>query len=77
MSLRILIGKMILSFVCAYTPQCRCRIEEKDLFFSRLRNNIIVIPVDDLLFICGDLNGHVGKVSGGFEGFHGGHGFSE
>ena len=25
--------------------------------------------------ICGDFNGHVGKVANGYEGVHGGHGY--
>ena len=28
-----------------------------------------------MLLVCGDLNGHVGKTSSGFEGLHGGHGY--
>ena len=28
-----------------------------------------------MLLVCGDLNGHVRKTSGGFEGIHGGHGY--
>ena len=28
-----------------------------------------------MLLVCGDLNGHVGKISSGFEGLHGGHGY--
>ena len=28
-----------------------------------------------MLIVCGDLNGHVGKTSDGFEGIHGGRGF--
>ena len=30
---------------------------------------------EEMLIVCGDLNGHVGKTSDGLEGIHGGHGF--
>ena len=33
------------------------------------------IPESERIFIGGDLNGHVGKTSGGYERVHGGYGF--
>ena len=30
---------------------------------------------DETLVICGDLNGHIGKLANGYEGVHGGYGY--
>ena len=60
---------------CVYAPQVGLPEETKDLFYNNLLNNISKVPSDEFLLICGDLNGHVGKLSTGFDNIHGGHGF--
>ena len=44
-------------------------------FFFNLLSCISVVPTEEMLLVCGDLNGHVGKTSGGFEDLHGGYGY--
>ena len=72
MSLRLLIGRKILYILSSYAPQAGLSEYEKDTFFFNLLNCISIVPTE--LLVCGDLNGHVGKTSSGFEGVHGGHG---
>ena len=75
MSLRILIGRKMLNVITAYAPQPGLPEVEKDDFFFNLLSSISAVPSGELLIVCGDLNGHVGKTSDGFEGTHGGHGY--
>ena len=74
MSLRLLIGWKILYILSSYAPQAGLSESEKDTFFFNLLNCISIVPTEEMLLVCGDLNGHVGKTSSGFEGVHGGHG---
>ena len=74
MSLRLLIGRKILYILSSYAPQAGLSESEKDTFFFNLLNCISIVPTEEMLLVCGDLNGHVGKTSSGFEGVHGGHG---
>ena len=48
---------------------------KKDTFFFNLLSCISIVPAEEMLLVCGDCNGHVGKTSSGFEGLHGGHGY--
>ena len=75
MQLRLLVGKIVMNFVCAYAPQSGRPVEEKDSFFEKLLGVVARVPNDEFLMVCGDLNGHVGQGSNGFEGHHGGNGF--
>ena len=77
MSLRILIGKKILYIISSYAPQSGLSESEKDTFFFDLLSCISIVPAEEMLLVCGDLNGHVGKTSSGFEGLHGGHGYGD
>ena len=40
------------------------------MFYNYLLSNIIVVPTKKLLIVSGDLNGHAGKETGGFENLH-------
>ena len=75
MQIRLLVGKLILNIWSAYAPQTGLAEELKDLFFSKLLSNVVQVPDSETLVIAGDLNGHVGRTSEGFDGLHGEHGF--
>ena len=74
MCLRVLIGRKILYIISYYTLQSGLSESEKDTFSFNLLSCISIVPAEDMLIVCGDLNGHVGKTSSGFEGLHAGHG---
>ena len=52
-----------MSILFVYVTQCGTQCEEKDDFYTVLVINIPTITPDDMLMVCGDLNGHVGKDS--------------
>ena len=74
MLIRIMIRRLIVRVFSVYATQSGRPVHEKDSFFSALLCQLAIIPDDELLLVCGDLNGHVGETSG-FDGIHGGHGF--
>ena len=68
-------GRKILYIISSYAPQSGLSESEKDTFFFNLLSCISIVPAEEMLLVCGDLNGHVGKMSSGFEDLHGGHGY--
>ena len=65
MSLRLLIGRKILYIISSDAPQSGLPESEKDTFFFNLLRCISIVPAEEMLLVCGDLNGHVGKTSSG------------
>ena len=61
--LRFIAGNITMSILFVYVTQCGTQCEEKDDFYTVLVINIPTITPDDMLMVCGDLNGHVGKDS--------------
>ena len=64
--------KSIINIISVYAPQTGLSVVEKDSSYSALLSNISVVSPDEYLLVCGDFNGHVGKVSEGLNGVHGG-----
>ena len=73
--LKVLIGESILHIVSIYVPQIGLTVAEKDKFYEALQTTVSGIPEKDFLLPCGDWNGHIGRLSDGFEGVHGGYAF--
>ena len=46
-----------------------------DPFYENLQCALTKINASEILFLCGDSNGHIGKNTDGYEGVHGGRGF--
>jgi len=63
--------------ISAYAPQVGLEKHLKVKFWEELEGLIQDIPLGEKIFLGGDLNGHVGRVSRGFEGLHGGYGLGE
>jgi hypothetical protein len=74
MSIKIGMGTSTLRVVSCYAPQTGCPDEEKDKFWNDLDTHLQTIDNSELLFIGGDLNGHVGHANDGFDRNHGGQG---
>ena len=70
--IRMTIGKTVFVFVCVYAPQANLSDFEKDRFYQELQSTVAKIPASEQLLVCGDLNGHLGSQSTGFEEVHGG-----
>jgi len=75
MLLRVLIGKTVVCLVSVYAPQAGLSYEEKEDFYASLGKVLLGVETSDKLFVCGDLNAHVGALKDGFEGVHGGKGY--
>ena len=73
--IRFLVGTVIVNTICCYAPQTGLPTEEKDEFYDQVMSVIASVPDDETLVLAGDMNGHVGENSLGFEGVHGGNGF--
>jgi exonuclease III len=77
MSVKLGMGKSILTVISAYAPQSGCEEEEKDKFWRELEEEFNTIPGNEKAIIGGDLNGHVGTDRRGLERWHGGWGYGE
>ena len=73
-ALELLIGKTVTTFISVYAPQVGLEDDEKDSFYDALRATVAKVDDKKIVIIAGDLNGHVGRSSEGYEGIHGGSG---
>uniref|UniRef100_W5NL26 ribonuclease H n=1 Tax=Lepisosteus oculatus TaxID=7918 RepID=W5NL26_LEPOC len=73
MSTKICMGTSTLCVVSCYAPQAGSPEEEKD-FWHDLETHVQAIDDSEILFIGGDLNGHVGRAKDNFDHNHGGQG---
>ena len=73
---RLSLGEAIISIISVYAPQAGRNETEKDDFYDDLLSVATSIPAQEVMFICGDFNGHIGEKADGYEGIHGGHGFA-
>ena len=71
---KLVVGDMVLNVISAYAPQVGLDESAKRQFWEDLDGLVRAIPSSKKLFI-GDLNGHVGTTSVGFEAIHGGFGY--
>ena len=77
-ALKFVVEQNTFNVISAYAPP-QVGLEEhlKVKFWEELEGLIQDIPLGEKIFLGGDLNGHVGSVSRGFEGMHGGYGLGE
>ena len=73
--IRLVIGKVVFTFLSVYTPQAGLQEAEKDRFYDQLQSVVARIPASEVLIPLRDWNGHVGADSNGFEEVHHGKGF--
>ena len=71
---KLIVGDMVLNVISTYAPQVGIDESAKRQFWEDLDDLIRAVPSSEKLFI-GDLNGHVGTTSVGFEAVHGGFGY--
>ena len=69
------ISDMVLNVISVYAPQVGHDESAKRLFWEDLDRLVRAVPSSEKLFIEGDLNGHIGTSSAGFEAVHGGFGY--
>ena len=76
-ALKCVVEQDTFNVISAYAPQVGLEEHLKVKFWEELEGLIQDIPLGEKIFLGGDLNGHVGRVSRGFEGVHGGYGLGE
>jgi hypothetical protein len=72
----MVLGKSSVNVVSAYAPQAALS-EDKDTFWDGLQDVVARVPPGEFIMLGGDLNGHVGIGSDGYEELHGGFGFAK
>jgi len=70
-SLKFVMEQDTFNVISAYAPHVGLEEHLKDKFWEELEGLIQDIPLREKIFLGGDLNGHVGSASRGFEGVHG------
>ena len=75
LAVKLVMGEELVVVISAYGPQTGCEEGEKEKLMEELDQLVGKTEEGELLIVCGDLNGHVGKESDGFEEVHGGHGY--
>ena len=74
MMIKLAIENNITVLSC-YAPQVGLDNTIKDAIYDLLNGTDNKVSATETLVICGDFNGHVGKVANGYEGVHGGRGY--
>ena len=69
---KLVVSDIVLNIISAYAPQVAHDESAKRQFCEDLDGLVRAVPSSKKLFIGGDLNGHVGSTSAGFEVAHGG-----
>ena len=64
----VAIDNKIITVLSCYTPQVGLDNIVKDTFYDQLQDTVRKVGADETLVICGDLNGHFGKLANGYEG---------
>ena len=75
MLVKLLLDKTIVVFVSVYAPQQGRPEDEKDRFYEELLLTMSAFGSNEVIMLCGDLNGHVGRTISGYENVHGGYGY--
>ena len=75
MMIKLAIDNNIITVLSCYAPQVGLGNTIKDAFYDLLNSTVNKVSAAETLVICGDFNGHVGKVANGYEGVYGGHGY--
>ena len=72
---KLVVGDMVLNVISAYALQIGLDESAKKQFWEDLDGLIGAVPSSEKLCIGGDLNGHIGTTSAGFEAVHGSFGY--
>ena len=75
MMVKLIWESTFMNVVAAYAPQTGRSQEQKDNFWEAVWKLIEGIKETERIMLGGDLNGHVGKESDGYEGVHDGQGY--
>ena len=77
MLIKVIIGESVVTFLTVYAPQTGLSEAEKEKFYDLVQEVVSGLSDSEIIFPCGDWNGHIGEKANGFEGVHGGCGYGE
>ena len=75
MLIKRVVGKSIVTVLSVYAPQAGFNDSVKDLFYENIQWTPIKISASEILFVCGDFIGHIGKNADEYKRVHGGRRF--
>mgnify|MGYP007071599789 CR=1 FL=1 len=75
MMVKLVIGECLMNVISGYAPQVGRNQVEKDEFWNAVYDLVGRLKNEEMVVLGGDLNGHVGRESDGYEGVHGGFGY--
>ena len=67
MLFKLVLWKSIVTVLSTYVPQTCLDNSVKDLFYENLQLTLTKISASEILFVCRDFNGHIGKNEEGYE----------
>jgi len=70
MSIKLVLGAVILNVICVYAPQMGLPEDIKRAFWEELEEVLHSIPRHEELFVGEDFNGHIGVKADGYDKTH-------
>ena len=74
MLLKVLVGKRVVTIISTYAPQQGLRDDAKEKLYADLIQHTSKVDKKEVIILGGDMNGHVGKTTAGYEDVDGGFG---
>ena len=71
MLIQLVTEKIIVTVLSVYALQAALDDSVKDLLYENLQWTLTKVSAFEILFVCGDFSGHIGKSADGYEGVHG------
>ena len=75
MLLKVLVGKRVVTIISTYAPQQGLSDDAKEKFYADLILHTSKVDEKEVIILGGDMNGHVGKTTAGYEDVYGGFGY--
>ena len=75
MMLKVLVGKRVVTIISTYAPQQGLSDDAKEKLYADLILHTSKVDKKEVIILDGDMNGHVGKTTAGYEDVHGGFGY--
>ena len=75
--LKMIVGRKIWNVFSIYASQARRPEQEKIEFWEKFENKLGYIAESEILFIGGDVNGHIGSDNVGYEEVMGQYGYGD
>ena len=75
MLLKVLVGKRVVTIISTYAPQQGLSDDANEKLYADLILHTSKVDEKEVIILGGDMNGHVGKTTAGYEDVHGGFGY--